>query len=185
MFLVHYGISDHLCYDLTYANQTKANMTLSKSLLPSDEMPKNQAPKRDFVELSLAIACTRGREIFVERFRHILHREGFTEAQWRVLRILFDLGQLTSVEIAGQACIHKVSISRITATLEKQGLVVRIASSSDGRASFVALSDTGKARMAPLVTEAIVIRKQFTKEFGRERYEQLMQLLQDLAKLRQ
>ena len=139
--------------------------------------------KRDFVDRSMAIACSRGREAVVERFRHILHREGFTEAQWRVLRILFDLGQLTSVEIGFQACIHKVSISRIVATLESAGMVVRTASDRDGRASYVALTEQGKARMAPLVAEAVVIRKKITEEFGRERYDQLMHLLGELAKL--
>lgn len=136
-----------------------------------------------YVDRSLAVACTRGREAVVSRFRELLHREGFSEQQWRVLRILTDEGEKTSAEISALACIHKVSISRIVTSLEGRGLVSRRASETDARASYVSLTNEGRALMEPLVEEATEIHLKIGYEFGIERYEQLLLLLRQLAKI--
>lgn len=136
-----------------------------------------------YVDRSLAIACTRGREAVVSRFRDLLHREGLSEQQWRVLRILTDQGEKTSAEISALACIHKVSISRIISSLEGRGLVSHRASETDARASYVSLTTEGHALMAPLVEEATKIHLQIAEEFGIERYEQLLLLLRQLAEI--
>ncbi|MAS03864.1 MAG: hypothetical protein CL534_04125 [Ahrensia sp.] len=136
-----------------------------------------------YVDRSLAVACTRGREAVVSRFRDMLHRENLSEQQWRVLRILTDQGELTSVEISSLACIHKVSISRIVSSLESRGLVARRASETDARASYVDLTPYGRMFMKPLVEEATVIHLQIADDFGIERYEQLLLLLRQLAEI--
>ncbi|WP_300587360.1 MarR family transcriptional regulator [Marivita sp.] len=136
-----------------------------------------------YVDRSLAVACTRGREAVVSRFRELLHREGFSEQQWRVMRILTDQGEKTSVEISALACIHKVSISRIINSLEGRGLVSRRASETDARSSYVSLTAKGRALMEPLVEEATEIHLQIADEFGTERYEQLLSLLHQLAEI--
>lgn len=136
-----------------------------------------------YIDRSLAVACTRGREAVVSRFRDILHRENFSEQQWRVLRILVDQGEKTSAEISTLACIHKVSISRIIASLESRGLISRRASETDARASYVSLTQEGRALMEPLVDEATEIHLMIANEFGIERYEQLLLLLRQLAEI--
>nr|WP_290775716.1 MarR family transcriptional regulator [Hoeflea sp.] len=138
-----------------------------------------------YVDRSLAVACTRGREAVVSRFRDLLHRENFSEQQWRVMRILTDQGDLTSAEISALACIHKVSISRIVTSLESRGLVSRRASETDARASYVYLTTQGRALMKPLVEEATVIHLKIADEFGIERFEQLLFLLRQLAEIGQ
>jgi len=135
----------------------------------------------DYVNRSLAIACTRGREAVVSRFRDILHREDFSEQQWRVLRILYDLGSVTATEICGQSCIHKVSMSRILKSLEKRGLIERTASDSDNRANLVQLTPQGLTLLEPLVEEAKDIHRGIADEFGYEKYNRLLQLLKELA----
>ncbi|WBU63582.1 MarR family transcriptional regulator [Paracoccus aerodenitrificans] len=136
-----------------------------------------------YVDRSLAIACTRGREAIVSRFRELLRREDLSEQQWRVLRILFDIGPITSIEISAHACIHKVSISRILRSLESRGLVSRKASRSDARASIVELTSTGHKAMLPLVDEATEIHSGIARDFGVDRYEQLLQLLRELSEI--
>lgn len=142
-----------------------------------------------YIDRSLAVACTRGREAVVSRFRDMLRREGLSEQQWRVLRILFDdhvrgnPPRLTSVDISSKSCIHKVSISRIIQSLEKRGMVGRSASDQDGRAQYLHLTDQGRRELMPMVEEATKIHNQIARDFGFENYEKLLELLRRLANL--
>lgn len=136
-----------------------------------------------YIDRSLAVACTRGREAVVSRFRALLRRENLSEQQWRVLRLLSDQHRLTSVEIAARSCIHKVSVSRIIKSLEQRGLVDRSISDSDQRASYVVLSDEGIAVMKPLIQEATEIHKKIAVDFGFDNYEELLRLLQELSRI--
>ncbi|WP_165937599.1 MarR family transcriptional regulator [Antarcticimicrobium sediminis] len=137
----------------------------------------------DYVNRSLAIACTRGREAVVVRFRDIFHRQDFSEQQWRVLRILFDQGAMTATDICKQSCIHKVSMSRILKSLEKRDFVERSTSECDNRSALVQLTQQGVELLDPLVEEAAVIHREITREFGPEKYQLLLTLLRELAEI--
>jgi homoprotocatechuate degradation regulator HpaR len=134
-----------------------------------------------FVRGSLAIACTRGREAVVSRFRPMLHRAQLSEQQWRVLRVLDDLGPQSAAEICLQCCIHKVSMSRILRTLETRGLIERTPSLTDARAVVVRLSDEGRSFLDPLLEEARTVHRGIARDFGKERYFELLRLLDELA----
>tara|TARA_R110002049_G_scaffold298835_1_gene488796 strand:+ start:3283 stop:3753 length:471 start_codon:yes stop_codon:yes gene_type:complete len=148
-----------------------------------EESPLENLNDMAYVDRSLAVACTRGREAVVSRFRKLLNREGLSEQQWRVLRILYDHGSLTSVDIASLACIHKVSISRIIKSLENQGYTIRTTSGSDARARNIELTEYGRRWMKPLVGEALIIHRQIADDFGIEQYEQLLYLLKKLSNI--
>ena len=49
---------------------------------------------------SLPIALLRARDAVMSRFRPMLQERGFTEQQWRVLRVLDEGGPLDPTEIA-------------------------------------------------------------------------------------
>lgn len=134
-----------------------------------------------YIDRSLAVACTRGREAVVSRFRPLLRRENLSEQQWRVLRLLCDQHALSSIDISARSCIHKVSISRIIKSLEQRNMVERIASESDLRSSYVVLTDHGKAVMEPLIEEATEIHKSIALDFGFDDYEKLLGLLNKLS----
>lgn len=136
-----------------------------------------------YVDRSLAVACIRGREAVVRRFRKILVKENLSEQQWRVIRILLEMGPKTSVELSTLACIHKVSISRITKSLDERGFTTRTASPSDARASYIALTDLARDRMAPLIAEAKEIHAGIAQDFGEDRYWQLLKLLRELSQI--
>ena len=147
----------------------------------ADEKYKRVMGDLKYMDRSLAIACTRGREAVVSRFRTLLHKQKLSEQQWRVLRLLCDQNSLTAVEISARSCIHKVSISRILKSLEQRNMVKRIASTSDLRASYVVLTDHGTVVMAPLLEESTKINKGIVEAFGYEDYDKLLVLLRKLA----
>lgn len=134
-----------------------------------------------YAERSLAIACTRGREAIVIRFRDLLKKEGLTEQQWRVMRILNDHGPMIIAELTKLSCIHKASMSRIVASLESSGLLEKGQSADDARASVMALSKAGNSMMQRMVPIASRIYDGIIADLGVEKYRQLLTLLQDLA----
>ena len=154
----------------------------------SSEWPGGKTPLLSdlkYVDRSLAVACTRGREAVVSRFRQILQREDLSEQQWRVLRILFDLGRMSAVQIGHQSCIHKASLSRIIKNLEQRGLIERSPHETDSRISYLDLTRNGRQTMAALVAEAAVIHEKIAADFGHDQYIQLLELLKRLALLNQ
>ena len=137
----------------------------------------------DYAERSLAIACTRGREAIVTRFRGLLHQENLTEQQWRVLRILNDHGAMIIAELTKLSCIHKASMSRIIASLEQAGLIEKRASETDARARRLGLSKSGAAMMKRLMPIADEIYDGIIADFGAVKYKQLLSLLRDLSRI--
>ena len=145
--------------------RAKRHMGKERTLKDQIEEQASNSPRLCdlmYVDRSLAVACIRGREAVVSRFRPLLHRGNFSEQQWRVLRILTDQGDQTSAEISALSCIHKVSISR---------------------ASYISLTKQGRALVEPLIEEATEIHLKIADEFGHERYEQLLLMLRQLSEI--
>lgn len=134
-----------------------------------------------YAERSLAIACTRGREAIVIRFRTLLHAEKLTEQQWRILRILTDQGPMIGSDLTKLSCIHKASMTRIMSSLENIGYIQRTPSTSDKRASTVSLTESGTVLMERLIPIANEIYKGIVNDIGPLKYKRLLSLLQDLA----
>ena len=134
-----------------------------------------------YTERSLAIACTRGREAIVRRFQGILADEGFTEQQWRVLRVLFDFEPVPLAELCQLTCIHKVSMTRIIRTLMKRGLVTRQKRDGDKRAYNITLTDQGRLKLKEMTPVANEIYAGITRDLGHEETLELLRLLKKLA----
>ena len=80
---------------------------------------------------SLPIAMLRAREAMMLSFRPILAKQGFTEQQWRVLRVLGEKGPADAGQVAFDACILAPSLSRIIGKLEKDNYIKRFVDKKD------------------------------------------------------
>lgn len=129
---------------------------------------------------SLPMLLLRARESTLAHLRPILHAHGLTEQQWRVLRALQDLGELTAAGLASECSILAPSMTRIVRKLVAHGFVVTQRSLSDQRELKVALSPAGRR----LVTElAPQMEREYERICARLRPEQLAQLHRDLGAL--
>ena len=85
----------------------------------------------------------RAREALMISFRPILAKHGFTEQQWRVLRVLGEKGPADAGQVAFDACILAPSLSRIIGKLEKEKYLFLFESvergSQKGRYSVIGL----------------------------------------------
>lgn len=93
---------------------------------------------------SLPMLLLRARDTTMARFRPILHAHGITEQQWRALRALKDLGDLTAAGLASECAILAPSMTRILRKLTEQGWVETTRSERDQRELSVRITVEGE-----------------------------------------
>ncbi len=83
-------------------------------------------------------------------------RFGLSIWQWRVIALLGAPGSLTAQQVAEQAAMDKMTVSRAVSGLLKRDLVTRISSPTDRRARILRLTKLGQQihdEIAPLAKE--------------------------------
>lgn len=122
----------------------------------------------------------RARETTMQRFRPVLHAHGITEQQWRALRALHDLGELTAAGLASECSILAPSMTRILRRLSDQELVTVTKSPRDQRELKVSISPKGQ-QMVDEIGPFIEQQYELLKE--RLQPERLNSLYRDLQHL--
>ena len=129
---------------------------------------------------SLPMLLLRARETAMARFRPVLHAHGVTEHQWRALRALHDLGELTAAGLAAECAILAPSMTRILRNLSERDLVLVRRSKRDARELQVRISAKGK-RLVRIVGP--LVEKEYSKIRERLRPDRLEALYVDLRHL--
>lgn len=132
---------------------------------------------------SLPIALLRAREKVMGPFREMLAVSGISEQKWRVLRVVHEREPVAQARIAEEACLMLPSLTRILKAMEQDGLLTRETSESDRRTTLVNLTEKGHALIAEHSQQSAHIAEKLAEDFGRERLEELLDLLEDLRRL--
>ena len=69
---------------------------------------------------------------------------GLSREEWRLLLLLAEAGQLTSLELSQRTSLDKVQISRASRKLSNKGLITRTISRKDRRLRIYACTDEGQ-----------------------------------------
>ena len=148
-----------------------------KTKLPQDAfLPRN-------IRRSLPIALLRAREAVMGHFRPMLAEHNITEQQWRVIRILAEAGTVDASEMADKAFILAPSLTRIIRSLEERGIIAKAKDENDGRRVLLQITPAGLAIINEVAPESRLIYDKLEKHFGRERIEQLLDMLDELSTL--
>ena len=126
----------------------------------------------------------RAREAIMISFRPILAKHGFTEQQWRVLRVLGEKGPSDAGQVAFDACILAPSLSRIIGKLEKEKFISRVVDQKDGRRVNLLLTQLGKETLNKIVPDMDVVYKNIQKRYGEEKLARLLELLGGVSEWR-
>ncbi len=132
---------------------------------------------------SIPIALLRARERVMSRFRPMLAEHGVTEQQWRVLRVVAESEAIDASELAHRACILAPSLTRIAKHLEDAGFIRRVKDSRDARRARFDVAPRGLALIDAMAVEREAIYASIEADFGAERVEALLELLEQLADL--
>lgn len=117
--------------------------------------------------------------------RAMLADVGITEQQWRVLRVLDESGPLDPTRISELACLLLPSLTRILQKLEHKGMIRRRPDPDDGRRQIVEITPEGAELIAANLADAVALMEQVRRRMGAERYEELLDLLNELDRLPQ
>ena len=126
----------------------------------------------------------RAREAIMISFRPILAKHGFTEQQWRVLRVLGEKGPSDAGQVAFDACILAPSLSRIIGKLEKENFISRFVDEKDGRRVNLVLTKLGEEILNRIVPDMDIIYKAIQKRYGEENLAKLLELLGSVSEWR-
>lgn len=94
------------------------------------------------------------REALMVHFRPLLHAEGLTDQQWRVLRALGEQEPLEPNQLSSVCMLLGPSLTRMLTGMEQSGLISRSRSQQDQRRQEVYLTEKGLAllaRIKPLI----------------------------------
>lgn len=146
-------------------------------------LPQDALLPRD-TRRALPIALLRARETVMARFRPILAARDVTEQQWRVIRVLGEESPLDATEVAERACVLPPSLTRIIKALEERGLITRGRDAGDGRRICLAIAPAGMSLIREITPETSLIYAGLEARYGQERVERLLDMLCDLAALK-
>lgn len=132
---------------------------------------------------SLPIALLRARETVMGPLRDMLATSGVNEQKWRVLRVLQERGPLELSQVAAEAVLLLSSLTRMVGPMVEEGLISRMTPPEDRRKTIVAITPAGLALVNAHASQSAAILGRIEAGFGRERLEQLLDLLEDLQKL--
>jgi homoprotocatechuate degradation regulator HpaR len=93
---------------------------------------------------SLPIMLYRAIDVVMPRFRRIFKEFGLTEQQWRVLRVLWEIEEISQNELAELTLISPPSLVGILDRLQTMELVERRRSALDRRVVYVASTGPGR-----------------------------------------
>lgn len=141
------------------------------------------APKFRQIRRSLPIALLRARETVMGPLRDMLSTSGVNEQKWRVLRVLQEKGPLELSQVAAEAVLLLSSLTRMIGPMVDEGLISRMTPPEDRRKTVVAITPAGLTLVNAHAGQSAAILGRIEAEFGRDRLEQLLDLLEDLQKL--
>lgn len=115
--------------------------------------------------------------------RDMLSTSGVNEQKWRVLRVLQEKGPLELSQVAAEAVLLLSSLTRMVGPMVAEGLISRSTPPEDRRKTVVAITSAGLALVNAHAGESAAILGRIETDFGHDRLEQLLDLLEDLQKL--
>ena len=122
---------------------------------------------------SLPMSLLRARESVVQQFRQALRRHGLNEPQWRVLRVLAELPEVTASGLARETAILSPSLSRMLVTLAARGLIQRKTDPNDLRQALVSMAPGGRELFDRAAPDIESVYSEMANAFGHERLERL------------
>ncbi|WGI22961.1 homoprotocatechuate degradation operon regulator HpaR [Amylibacter sp. IMCC11727] len=133
---------------------------------------------------TLPILLVRAREVLLSHWRDVLTDMGFTEQQWRVLRVTAELGPLDISKLSEETALHMPSVTRILRTLEEGGFVSRRRDEMDSRRSWIDVTDKTREKMAQAAVHSDVIYKEIGSKFEADKMNDLIKLLNEFTEIR-
>lgn len=138
-----------------------------------------------FAHRNLPRLLLQAREAVMAHTRPSLRVHGLSDQQWRVLRVLGELGTVETGRVAREAYILGPSLTGVLTRMERDGLITRARDTADQRRTVVAATPKGRKLVDKL---SLAVESHYAwveSSLGKDRLAQLYTLLDDLIELEQ
>jgi homoprotocatechuate degradation regulator HpaR len=129
---------------------------------------------------NLPLLLLQAREHVISHFRPILSANGFTEQQWRIVRVLLEVGSLEPREIGELCRISSPSLAGVLARMQELGFVARRRLQHDKRRVRVSLTPRARALAARMVPEIDATYRRIEELLGSEFSARFQRMLDQL-----
>ena len=130
-----------------------------------------------FTHRNLPRLLLQARESVMAHTRPLLREHGLSDQQWRVLRVLGELGTVETGRVAREAFILGPSLTGVLARMERDGLISRKKHPKDKRAQLVYLTARGKALRETAMAAASATEEALFQGFRRFERELLLEYM--------
>ena len=129
---------------------------------------------------NLPLLLLQARERVISYFRPILNAYGFTEQQWRIVRVLLEAPALEPRQIGEMCAISSPSMAGVLERMEQAGYVTRRRVEHDQRRVLVCLTAKSRQLAAQMAPEIDATYRRIEQRFGAEFSSQLHGVLDTL-----
>lgn len=126
---------------------------------------------------NLPLLLLQTRERVLAQFRPLLHANGLTEQQWRIIRALLETGPQEPRQIVALCGISSPSLAGVLGRMEEMGLVTRERITHDLRRQIITLTPHSHALAARMAPEVDAAYAELAGRLGEERLQKLFQAL--------
>ena len=136
-----------------------------------------------FTHRNLPRLLLQARESVMAHTRPLLREHGLSDQQWRVLRVLGELGTVETGRVAREAFILGPSLTGVLARMERDGLIQRTKDPADQRRTGVSATTEGLELVKRLSREIAQHYADLEETYGKGKLVELYKLLDELIAL--
>ncbi len=132
----------------------------------------------DKFDKSLPMMLHRTLDAVIPLYRKIFKEHGISEQQWRILRVLWEVGECTSAKLAKRTLLPSPSMVGIIDRMMAKGLVVRQRGDEDRRIVNVSLADKGRSLEGKLVPLIDAVYEEVMARCDRQAWQTMIETMQ-------
>lgn len=156
-----------------------AGRAQSSVLHQADGTPNSPLRLEEFLPYRLNLVASEVSQALAEIYGR---RFGISIPEWRIMATLGQFQTMTARDIGTHSRMHKTTVSRAVATLEKRQLIARRANRADLREAFLALTDGGQKMYLEIVPLARAFSEALCQSISQEEqkvFDTLLARIQD------
>lgn len=134
----------------------------------------------DKFDKSLPMMLHRTLDTVIPLYRKVFKEHGITEQQWRILRVLWEINECTSAELAKKTLLPSPSMVGIIDRMSAKNLVSRNRSEEDRRIVNVSLTDNGRTLQDKLMPQVDAIYEQMMSRCDDEAWQIMINTMQTI-----
>jgi len=132
----------------------------------------------DKFDKSLPMMLHRALDAIIPHYRKVFKEHEISEQQWRILRVLWEVNECTSAELAKKTLLPSPSLVGIIDRMSTKKLVTRQRSKEDRRIVHVSLTSKGRALQDKIMPEVDAIYEQMVSRCDDAAWQTMIDTLQ-------